>query len=1164
MSPDTAALLYSAHPLVVASAGEATMAPGSPRTAVLDEIKAGLDAAHELVQAGDYAGAVRAYQSLRNRIFRLLSDGGSAQTAAVDPRFGAPHDIAYLEEVVRVGAVLLGDLVPRRPDPPVIQADIDRTTLGGYGEAAKALPRPDTDETSPFTEMATLGMVAFDRGEYDLAAKRLSAAADQAKDDRVARASLLLNAGTAAAQAGLSDQALELLSAAGDGFRDAEDALGSAQAMHNLAVVLATTGAAAKTEEVLKQTDAESGRAAGTVGKALGVMRSLGRLGTAGQTNGKGMAGFLDGATDHDVTGVHVGTGVGGLLTDGADVGARAVSADVQQALGQGIRLIVRDPLIRTAWRSDPLVGTLEHDDREVRYTAGFAMGSQIRTVGWRRAAAPSVEELLSAAYRIRLDAKTHLELRWSVLTAVDLSVQLAHLFYYVIPVGLAEAYAGLGDWANARLWLYRAADYPYLNRHLEAMVLWLRLAQTYLGEGDALYRQGEFVEALAAYGAVVAADGTRGSADLYTMPALTEVGTLVATLLDDPRTLPGDLDAGLGAVVLDIAAKVAQLVRNLDWFGVPVDFVPPFTFDYLQNAARFLGQQAQAAERDFIQFMERYDTGKLTRLQLQQAVAAATADRAVADQQAAAAQEEVQLARTAQDLANQRRAHAQSARDAYTAMSGEQIALETQTAWYSSQNTWELNNPIPGDGRQIHEVIAADRHRLGVINRDYELLRMQQNIDELALAAQQSSDQVALSQARAQATDLAAQAARLRRQQAQELATGFEQGFFTPEVWRQLADFMRAQAQRYLYWAPRGARLMERAYEFDYDTTVDRIRADYTAGAVNGMLGSDQLLADIDYFTYDRVTRTTHKTLRAGLVVSLAEMFPFAFAGFRNTGQISFNTLLSDLERDYPGSCNHRIQAVEVAVIGLVPDGGLRGTLVNSGTSQYRALDGTVKWRLQNVDTMLLSSYGRDDSVLFRPHPELLTVFEGVGMASGWTLRYPPDINDVDFRFIVDVQVTFHFEAQFDRSLAETVAAIPLPPEALRASTSFSLGSDFPDRFFLWRSQGAATLPVEPEYLPHHHLAPVVRSVSLQLLGTDGPAPAVPLTITAPGGATADVTPDGNGRVPSTLPSLAALRGAAVLGDWQLATTADGPDRATVYDVLLFVEYGYTRRGAA
>ncbi|BCL26741.1 hypothetical protein ACFFS2_00420 [Streptomyces aurantiacus] len=1163
MNPDTAILLYSAHPLGVASAGEATMAPGSPRTAVLDEIKADLDEAHGLVLAGEYSGATQSYESVRNRIFRLLADGGSAGAAAVNPHFGAPHDVTHLKEVVRAATVLLGDLVPGTPDTPVIQADIDRTRLGGYGEAAKALPRPGTEKAVPFAELATLGMVAFDDGEYDLATKRLSAAADLAKDDKVAQAGLLLNAGAAAAQAGRSDQAVKLLTGAADGFRKAENTLGTAQAMHNLAVIMAATGEVSKTEEALKQTDEQSGKAAGAVGHALEVMRSIGRADVAAELDGTGVADVVGGVPGGSATGVRAGTGVGGLLVGGAD-GDRAVSAEVQKSLGRGVRLIVRDPLIATAWRSTPLVGTLEQDDRKVRYTAGFALGSEIRTISWQKAAAPSVGTLLSAAYETRPTAKTYLELRWSVLTAVDLSVHLAHLFYYVIPVGLAEAYAGLGDWANARLWLYRAAQYPYLNQALEAPVLWLRLAQTYLDEGDLLYQQGEFAGALAAYGGVVAADGARGGGELYTRPALAGVGTLVAELLATPETLPGDLDAGLGAVVLDIAAKVAQLGQSLDWFGVPVDFVPPFTFDYLQNAARFLGQQAQAAERDFIQFMDRYDTGKLTRLQLQQAVASATADQAVADQQAVAARDEVQLARTAQQLTNLRRADAQAARQAYSAMANEQIGLERQIAWYSSQNSWELNNPIPGDGRRIHEVIAADRQRLGVIGRDYELLRMQQNINELALASQQSGDQLAMSQARAQAANLSAQAARLRRQQAQQLVSGFEQGFFTPEVWRRLADFMQGQVLRYLYWATRVARLMERAYEFDYDTTVDRIRTDYSAGAVNGMLGSDQLIADIDYFTYDRITRTTHKTLRAGLVVSLAEKFPFAFAGFRSTGQISFDTLLSDLERDYPGSYNHRIQAVEVAVVGLVPSGGLRGTLVNSGISQYRALDTTVKWRLQNVDTLLLGSYERDDAVLFRPRPELLTVFEGVGMASGWTLRYPPDVNDVDFRFIVDVQVTFHFEAQFDRTLAATVSAIPLPPEALRASTSFSVGNDFPDRFFLWRSQGTTTLPIGPEHLPHHHVDPVVRTVSLQLLGADGPAPAVPLTITAPGGATADVTPDGTGRVPSTTPALAALHGAPVAGAWGLATTADGADRTAVYDVLLFVEYDYTRRGGA
>jgi hypothetical protein len=1147
----SATLLYSAHPTITATLAETTLTAATPRTAVLDEIRAETDRAHTLVLAGNYEQAVPVYQGVRNRIFRLLSPGGPGPLGGLRDHYAAPHDLSHLPEMVRASAVLLADLVPGIPDPPVIQADLDPGSIRRYGDGAGVLPHAGDDKVKQFTDLAALGQVAFDNGDYDLAVKRLSAAADQAGDNRSARAGLLLNAGAAAVQSGKLDQGEQLLNSSLDGFQGTKDALGAAQAAHNLAVVSAARGDAGKADGAFKETDERSRAAAGRVGLALDVVRTLGRDGPGRTANG----GLNRSAAAGSATALADRPGIAAAATMD-----KATSVDVQQTLGQGAQLIVRDPLVATAWTSHPLIGTIEQTDRAVTYSAGVLLGDAINTVTWQKAKTPSVQSLLTAGYEARLTATSHFDLRGAVLTAADLSVQLAHLFYYVIPVGLAEAYAGLGDWTAARTWLYRAADYPYLNKTVEAPALWLRIAQTHLGEGDVLYKADEFPPALAAYGGVVAADGTHGDAALFTHTALADTGGLVSTLLTDPATLPGGLDPGLGAVVLDIAAKVRQLAANLDWFGVPAAFVPPFTFDYLQNAGRFLAQQAQAAERDYIQFMERYDSGKLTRMQLNQAAAASAADEAVAKQQAVAAQAEVTLAQTAQDLANTREANANAARTAYNTMANEQIWLETDMAWYSSQNSWELNNPIPGDGRDIHEVIAADRNRLGQISRDYELLRMQQTANELGIAADQAADQVGLSQARSQAAVLSSQAASLRRQQAQQLANAFEQSVLTPEVWRQLADFMQQQAQRYLYWATRVARLMERAYEFDFDAVVDRIRLDYSAGAAAGMLGSDQLLADIDYFTYDRITRTTHKMLKASQQVSLAEKFPYAFAtGFRTGGEIQFNTLLSDLELSYPGSYNHRVQAVEVTLIGLVPQGGLRGTLTNSGISQYRSLTGGTKWRLQDIDTMLLSAYTRNDAMMFRPRPELLNVFEGVGMASGWVLNFPPEINDVDFRFIVDVQVTFHFEAQFDRALATQVAALPVPAEALRATTSFSLGTDFPDRFFAWRSQGSTTLVVGPEHLPHHHLAPKVRSVSVQFLGG-----ATPLSITAPGGASATVTPDADGRVPSSDPALAALAGAAVRGDWGLATTADPDDRSAVDNILLFVEYDFTPRGAA
>jgi tetratricopeptide (TPR) repeat protein len=1124
-----------------ALAAETTLTAASPRSRVLHDIRSDVERGHQLVLSGDHSGAVRAYQSARNRIFRLLHLGGPDSLAGLSHHFGPPHDVAHLKELVRAGCTLMADLVPGVPEPPVLDTSFDPNALGGFGEAARTLPRAGEAKESQFAGAALLSRTAFDAGDYELAMKRYAGAADLAANEPNAHAALLLNAGAAAVQAGRLREANRFLSQALEGFQQTDDALGTAQAAHNLAIASAASGDADRAAGAFKETDERARAAAGAAGVAAEVLRSLGR------TDGTGSR-FPVREAD----------------TRRAAASARPGGGDISAVIGRGATVILRDPMAPTTWSNRPLAGSVEQRDRDVVYSAGITLGTQIDAISWRRSAAPSVDAVISAAYETRLAAASHADLRAVILSDVDVSVQLGHLYYYVIPVGLAEAYAGLGEWSQARTWLYRAADYPYLNKAVEGPALWLRIAQTHLGEGDTAYRDDDFAAALTAYAGVVALDGTAGDAAVYTHPALTEIGALVAALLADPATLPPDLDPGIGAVVLDIAAKVSQLSAGLDWFGIPASMVPPFTFDYLQNASRFLAQQAQAAERDFMQFMERYDSGKLTRLQVQQAAAAASADEAVAKQQAVAAQEEVDLAQTARALADLRHDNAQQARSAYGTMSREQIRLETEMAWYSSQNSWELNNPIPGDGRDIHEVIAADRHRLGVISRDYELLRMQQNINELAISEQQANDQVALSVARRQAAVLSAQAASLRRAQAQQLAAAFEDSFFTPEVWKQLADFMRAQAQRYLYWATRVARLMERAYEFDYDTTVNRVRTDYSAGVVNGMLGSDQLLADIDYFTYDRITRTTHKTVRASLEVSLAERFPFAFAGFRQHGEIAFNTLLDDLERDYPGSFNHRIQSVEVDVVGLVPSQGLRGTLTNSGISQYRALDGTVKWRLQNIDTMLLSSYARDDAMMFRPRPEQLNVFEGVGMASGWTLRYPPDVNDVDYRFLVDVRVTFHVEAQFDRALAAAVEAAPTPPEALRATTSFSLRNDLPDRFFLLTSQGTAALTIGPEHLPHHHLDPKVRSISLQLLSDADPRPAVPLTVTVPGGASADVTPDGDGRVPSDDPALAPLTGATLRGDWALATTADTADRATVHDVLLFVEYDFTPREAA
>ncbi len=139
------------------------------------------------------------------------------------------------------------------------------------------------------------------------------------------------------------------------------------------------------------------------------------------------------------------------------------------------------------------------------------------------------------------------------------------------------------------------------------------------------------------------------------------------------------------------------------------------------------------------------------------------------------------------------------------------------------------------------------------------------------------------------------------------------------------------------------------------------------------------------------------------------------------------------------------------------------------------------------------------------------------------------------------------------------------MAPEATRATTSFSLRWDLPDRFFVLQSTASAELEIGREYLPRHHLDPVVRSVSIQLLGVDGPLGAGhDVGIGAPGAAAVAVQTDAGGRVPSADPALAALTGHPVSdGSWAISLSADPDERADVHDVLLFIEYDYTPRGA-
>jgi len=229
-----------------------------------------------------------------------------------------------------------------------------------------------------------------------------------------------------------------------------------------------------------------------------------------------------------------------------------------------------------------------------------------------------------------------------------------------------------------------------------------------------------------------------------------------------------------------------------------------------------------------------------------------------------------------------------------------------------------------------------------------------------------------------------------------QQLAV-FNSEQFTPELWNRLASEMKALSANYLAQAVSIARLMERAYAFEIGEPVNLIKPTYTRSDLSGLLAGDFLLRDIDAFTVFRIAQTQKKQ-PVKEVISLADRFPVQFMrDFQRSGRMAFHTSLSDFDRTFPGSYQHRIRRVELVVEGLIGNGGLHGTLVNTGLAYTRRADGGTQLRLLQPETLILSSYRiTADSVVFTPDESQLAIFEGSPTASSWMLELRPAVNDL------------------------------------------------------------------------------------------------------------------------------------------------------------------------
>jgi len=827
--------------------------------------------------------------------------------------------------------------------------------------------------------------------------------------------------------------------------------------------------------------------------------------------------------------------------------------------------------------------------------SASTLVAGKLAQFSWAAGSGPPTEPITSSLYAARVTLTALPDVLLAPQQPADVALALPHDYYYVIPLALAECYQALGEYATAETYYLQAAGYAYLNATIEVPYVWIGLANLYLDWGNSLFKGGDPASALPVYSKVLTPDMKPPSSSLYTLPGLKPAWTVAQQVIASLSTVTTlNVNPQIAAVIVDVQQQLIKISAGLDFWGVWAPAVPIWTFDYLQQVAINFAQLAISAEQSVISFWNNADQSTLTLQQLTDNVAQSQAEATAAQLQYAAAQAQTQVYSDGVALAQQRATDAQNNATEYATLSSQwtmHSALQAQMNGgdngdagtlnsYASQMTASSYN-LSGS---LATLAAAEGLTSARLNQQYEVDSMKRQAQEMQAATTQAQDELKASTAQQNAAQAQLNAANLRFTSAENDVAAFNAQTFTPDVWHRMGNAMLKIYQRYFAMALKVARMMQQAYNFETDQSLQLIKSNYSTDEVNGLLGADALMADIQNFTYDLITNTTTKPQPVKQTISLAQRYGYLFESqFRKTGTMNFQTTLDDFEMLYPGTYAGRIETVEVAVQGIVPPTGVSGSLTNSGISTYRlpsanwnTANGGVKYRVQNKETLVLSDYSpRNDSIVIQTIPGMLRIFEGAGVCSTWTLAIPPSENDIDYGALTDVQVTFSYDARYDPGLnAKVIAALAGRPGAASSQRGIPLRWVYPDAFFAFQSSGSMSISLKQRDFPCNQRSPVITSVGVVVSAVGGvSASGLKVQLGTPAHAAAITAPtDANGVIDSTVaasPWLPLASGTA-LGAYTITfTAADNPSLVKdgklslsgIGNIALVLGYSYTPR---
>ncbi|MEL7223820.1 MAG: hypothetical protein AAGL17_02900, partial [Cyanobacteria bacterium J06576_12] len=419
----------------------------------------------------------------------------------------------------------------------------------------------------------------------------------------------------------------------------------------------------------------------------------------------------------------------------------------------------------------------------------------------------------------------------------------------------------------------------------------------------------------------------------------------------------------------------------------------------------------------------------------------------------------------------------------------------------------------------------------------------------------------------------------------------------FTEEMYRWIASVLEDVYRYFLQEAASIARLAERQLAFErQEGALKLIQSDYWNVPLDnsiqsnnndrlGITGSARLLKDIyqlDQYAFE----TLLQKQSVSVTLDLAELFPFEFQQFRETGVLVFETPQRLIDRQFPGYYLCLTQQITISVVALIPPTyGIRAFLTSAGISQT-VVGGdtfqTVTLR-QLPERLALTSPTTTSGQVLELQPEaqaLQRPFEGTGFATQWELRMPKSSNIFDYNTIATVLFTVDFTALHSFDYEQQV--IEQLDRNISANRAFRFRNEFADAFYDLNNPDLTDTPMVVRFQTRREDFPPnvndlrIQHLILYCIRKDGETFEVPVrhlhftaqdTIGTVGGSAQTIdgiisTRRGNGT--SWLP----MSGKAPYGEWELAfidepsdvingqRVRDLFDQELIEDLLLVITY--------